>query len=78
MMQHPRANESTLFNPGVSHPYPPVMDLIEREITESQINLASIQEMEIDFDELLDYVESYLESICKRLYIASKYFLEKC
>jgi site-specific DNA recombinase len=38
------------------------LDLIERDITESQINLASIQEMEIDFEELLDYVESYLEN----------------
>jgi hypothetical protein len=37
------------------------LDLIEREMTDTQINLASIQEMEFDFDELLDYTKKYLE-----------------
>jgi site-specific DNA recombinase len=38
------------------------LDLIESEIYNSQINLASLQEMELDFDELLDYVQTYLEN----------------
>lgn len=37
------------------------LDLIEREMTDTQINLASIQEMEFDFDELLGYAENYLK-----------------
>lgn len=37
------------------------LDLIEREMTDTQINLASIQEMEFDFDELLGYTENYLK-----------------
>ena len=36
--------------------------LIEQEIFNSQIKLASIQETEIDFNELLDYVKTYLET----------------
>ena len=38
------------------------LDLIEKELTDAQINLASLQEQELDFNELLDYVEKYLEN----------------
>lgn len=38
------------------------LDIIEREMTDTQINLASVQEMEMDFDEVLGYVSYYLEN----------------
>lgn len=38
------------------------LDLIEKELTDAQINLASLQEMELDFNELLDHAEKYLEN----------------
>ncbi len=38
------------------------LDLIEKELTDAQINLASIQEQELNFDELLDHAEKYLEN----------------
>ena len=38
------------------------LDLIEKEMTDAQINLASIQEKEFDFDELLDFVKGYLKT----------------
>ncbi len=38
------------------------LDLIEKEITDAQIKLASLQERELDFNELLDHAEKYLEN----------------
>ncbi len=38
------------------------LDLIEKEMTDAQINLASMKEMEIDFDEVLGFVSHYLEN----------------
>lgn len=38
------------------------LDIIEKEITDAQINLSSIQETEIDFDEVLKYTSHYLEN----------------
>ena len=38
------------------------LDLIEKELTDAQINLASMKEMEIDFDEVLGFVSHYLEN----------------
>jgi len=40
----------------------PFRDLIEKEMTDTQINLASMQEKEFDFDELLDFVRGYLKT----------------
>lgn len=38
------------------------LDLIEKELTDTQISLASVQENEINFDEILKYVQPYLEN----------------
>ncbi len=37
------------------------LDMIEQEMTSTQINLTSVQEMEMDFDEVLGYVSHYLK-----------------
>lgn len=38
------------------------LDIIEKELTDTQVNLASIQENEIDFNEVLEFVQGYLEN----------------
>ncbi len=38
------------------------LDLIERELADTQINISSMQEKEIDFDEILDFTKNYLEN----------------
>ncbi len=37
------------------------LDLIEKELADTQITLISIQETEIDFDEVVEFVEQYLK-----------------
>ena len=38
------------------------LDILEKETTDTQINLASMQENEIDFNEVLEFTKTYLKS----------------
>ena len=38
------------------------LDLIEKELTDTQTSIASIQEIKIDFDDVMKYVQDYLKN----------------